>query len=228
MFGCIIYILVPVSLSQSLISCRTDHNAFTSGTGDDDGSLNGCYGSETMLSCGYKTSTSYNGRDGGYIKNEFCIAQNGNGGNGAKPIPRCCDISGGVTCRNVHLTLDNPSDDTRINIYCESDEILTGCTVHSWFNSFDGIKPMNNSDVDYCELHTSRSAVTGQARCCKLNDNNLKMTCITREATSTDATQDYVSVECEPYETMTGCSGKEWYNGLVLSHLYSYNGIYIY
>ena len=55
-----------------------------------------------------KTSTSFNGRDGGYIKNDFVFKF---GGNGAKPIPRCCDISGGVTCRNVDLTLDNPSDD---------------------------------------------------------------------------------------------------------------------
>ena len=76
---------------------------------------------------------------------------------------------------------------------------------------------MNNSDVDYCELHTSTSSVTGQARCCKLNDNNLEMTCITREATSTDPSQDYVSVD-KLYDTMT-------YNGFVLSHEYSYNGM---
>ena len=224
MFGWIsyIYILVTVSLSQSLISCRTDYSAFYSGSGDDDVSMSGCYANETMLSCGYYSKSS--NRDGGYIENEFCVARNGNGGanTGAKPYARCCNISGGITCRNVDLTFNNPSDDTQINIHCDSDEILTGCTVHSFFNSFDGIKPKSTDWIEYCELYTSSSTVRGQARCCKLNDNDLEMTCITREATNTDPTKNYVLVECEPYETMTGCSGKQLYNGLLLSNIYIY------
>lgn len=199
---------VQLTLSD-LISCTTVEGTL-SATGDDDLSEVTCPADmPTMVSCGYYSEGG--ARDGGYISDNKCYAQNGGGGNGVKAYARCCSIFSGAECVDEQVELINPRDDTKANAECPSDYTLTGCTVNTNWNAFDGILPVEGVEGNnYCELQSSDETVFGYARCCKPADTAAALKCNIVSATSTGSTG---SVTCES-GIMTGCSAVEVWDNL--------------
>ena len=196
-----------VLLYSQAISCTT-YNAAYGGTSNDYLTSIACPSSQpTMVSCMFKGKSG--GRDGGFIEDGKCYARNGgNFGEGAAPYARCCSIAGDVTCKDKSATLTDPTDNTIANIYCDTGYVMTGCTLHGIYDSFDGIRMINSR----CQLQSSVRTVTGYARCCKQNDNTVSsLSCTTRSSSSTAQS---ASLSCLSGETMTGCSALEAYNQL--------------
>ena len=122
-----------------------------------------------MTACGWRTAydgDDLTGYDGSYMVTSngvsTCWAQNGSGGKGVYAIARCCDFThlGDVECSGSDIGSAS-GNDAKVTGECTGNNVLTGCTVRSNYESYDGAYPGATSPISL----TKNSNLAGSDVC---------------------------------------------------------------